>query len=296
MRTRPSRRTIVASLGGLVLLALSGPLASPAAASAVTSTTSPSGGSDEGVIGGTVTRTGAHPFVVALASRQRFGAERSGQFCGGAVVAADVVITAAHCFGRDVLGGDWRELGDLRVVAGRTDLRTRDGQEVAIKNVWLDPSYDPRTNANDVAVIQLAHTLSGGAAIRMAQPGDTAASRAGSHAVVYGWGDTTGRGSYAARLRMAGVTVLPDERCARAYPGSAAGTYLSASMLCAGADRGGRDACQGDSGGPLVADDRLIGLVSWGTGCGQADHPGVYTRVSAVARAVGRFLRPGSGT
>lgn len=290
MRTRPSRRTTVALLGGLALLAMAVPLASPAAPAAVARSTRPSGGSDEGVVGGNLTKAAAHPFVVALASRERFGAERSGQFCGAAVVSPGVVITAAHCFGRDVLGGGWRELDDLRVVFGRTDLATTAGQEVPIKDVWVDPSYDPRTNSNDVAVIKLAHVLPGHPAIPIAQPDDTTPYREGGQATVYGWGDTTGRGSYASKLRSAQVTVLPDDRCARAYPGSAAGTYLAASMLCAGADEGGRDACQGDSGGPLVADGRLIGLVSWGTGCGEAGHPGVYTRISAVAEAVGRFL------
>ena len=41
----------------------------------------------------------------------------------------------------------------------------------------------------------------------------------------------------------------------------------------------GKDTCQGDSGGPLVCDDFLVGVTSFGKGCG--DYPGVYTRVSA---------------
>ncbi|MCZ4119333.1 serine protease [Streptomyces sp. H39-S7] len=238
------------------------------------------------VIGGDQVVAGQQPWAVALASRNRFGPARSGQFCGAAVVSASTVITAAHCFGRDVLGGDWRTVRDLRVIAGRVDLRSRDGREIRLRQVRINPGYDPVTNAGDVAVITLQSPLPTESAIEMAGPDDPKAYRAGSPARVYGWGDTTGAGAYSSVLRSAEVALLSDTVCERAYPGTADGTYLRRTMLCAGEPQGGRDACQGDSGGPLVVRGKLVGLVSWGTGCAEAGHPGVYTRISSFSALI----------
>ena len=274
----PVRTVIAAIVALLPALAVPVALPTPAAANGV-------------VIGGTLTTTDQQPWVVALASRSRFGAGRSGQFCGGVAVGPRTVITAAHCFGSEALGvDDWKKLPDLRVIEGRTDLTGTSGEELGLSQVWVNPAFDQATNANDVAVVTLDQDLPSGSAIPMAQSSDTADYREGTQAQVYGWGDTSGRGDYATALRTASVTVFADTVCEKAYPGGSIGTYEPASMVCAGAQGGGRDACQGDSGGPLVVAGRLVGLVSWGNGCAQAAYPGVYTRVSAVAALVTQHM------
>ncbi|MFD3374395.1 MULTISPECIES: S1 family serine peptidase [unclassified Streptomyces] len=238
------------------------------------------------IIGGYPVEISESPWTVAVSSRDRFGGTRAGQFCGGVVIGRSTVLTAAHCLSKEVLGAPPRQVRDLKVIAGRGDLLSVEGREIAVSDTWINPRYDSYTNAGDFAVLTLAEPLAESAVIPMAGSGD-AAYKPGPGAVVYGWGDTTGSGDYATALRAARVRVLPDALCEEAYPGSADGTYVAASMLCAGEEEGGRDACQGDSGGPLVAQGRLIGLVSWGSGCGRAGSPGVYTRVSEVVRTLG---------
>ncbi|MGW7415014.1 S1 family peptidase [Streptomyces sp. NPDC054863] len=271
------RRPITRSLTGALALTAAvvvAPLAVPGPAAA-----------DGVVIGGQTVRAADSPWAVAVSSRDRFGGTRAGQFCGGVVVAPTKVVTAAHCVGRDVLGVPLNEVRDLKIIAGRGELRGPGGREIAVRRTWVNPSYDPQSNSGDVAVMTLAVALPERYVIRVAAEGSRL-ERPGTAATVYGWGDTTGGGTYANALKSVRVRVLPDAACAKAYPGSPDGTYLPATMLCAGDPEGGHDACQGDSGGPLVARGRLIGLVSWGSGCGQAESPGVYTRISALARTL----------
>ncbi|GHC53114.1 S1 family peptidase [Streptomyces cinnamoneus] len=240
---------------------------------------------DRGVVGGQIVKVADAPWMVALASRERFGGVRSGHFCGGALVGRTTVVTAAHCLSQEVLGVDVLDAKDLRVIVGRDDLRGTAGAEVPLRSIWVNPDFDTETNAGDVAVLTLAQPAPTGRSIGMAQAGD-AAYEPGTAAGVYGWGDVNGTGAYSVRLRGARVLVLDDTLCRHAYPGGPEGTYDPATMLCGGLPLGGRDACQGDSGGPLVARGRLVGLVSWGSGCAQAGRPGVYTRISSVAALV----------
>ena len=81
-------------------------------------------------------------------------------------------------------------------------------------------------------------------------------------------------------LQEVDLDIISDERCENTPN---AGVFVRDEMFCAGHLTGGKDACQGDSGGPLVCvlDEQpiLVGVTSWGLGCGQPNSPGVWTKV-----------------
>ncbi|CAM5393611.1 hypothetical protein SALBM135S_08101 [Streptomyces alboniger] len=145
------RGHIVRAWTGAVALAAGAavlPLAAPGSAAA-----------DSVVIGGSPVQVSDHPWVVAIASRDRFGGTRSGQFCGGAVVNRTTVLTAAHCVSADVLGAPLSEVKDLKVIAGRNDLRTSEGNEVTVSSVRTNPEYNSSTNSGDAAALTLKDPL-----------------------------------------------------------------------------------------------------------------------------------------
>ncbi|CAM5486118.1 hypothetical protein SGLAM104S_01014 [Streptomyces glaucescens] len=107
----------------------------------------------EGIVGGFPVDVSQAPWTVALSSRDRFGGTRSGQFCGGVVVGPTTVLTAAHCLEEDVLGSPPHQVPDLKVIAGRTDLRSDQGQEVAVRESRVNPGYDDVSNSGDFAVL-----------------------------------------------------------------------------------------------------------------------------------------------
>ncbi|MFC8096202.1 S1 family serine peptidase [Streptomyces sp. NPDC057301] len=269
-----------------IIRALARPLVLAAVAAAIPLASAAPAAADSVVVGGFPVDVSDSPWTVALSSRDRFGGTRAGQFCVGVAVGRTTVLTAAHCLSEEVMGASPHQVRDFTVITGRTDLVSGRGQEIRVRDSWVNPAYDDVSNAGDFAVLSLAQPLPASSVIRMARAGDPAYVP-GTPALVYGWGDVTGAGDYPRSLRAARVHVLPDTLCKQAYPGGGDGRYQAASMVCAGEREGGRDACQGDSGGPLVAQGKLIGLVSWGTGCGRAGSPGVYTRVSEVVRGLG---------
>ncbi|GAB2820985.1 S1 family peptidase [Lentzea nigeriaca] len=213
------------------------------------------------IVGGTRASTSTYPWVVYLATTA------GSQFCGGTLVKANKVVTAAHC----VKG---RSAASTRVVHGRDDKQSTAGTVASVTKIWVHPSYTTATAGYDVAVLTLDRSINS-TTLPLATPADTALYAAGNSALILGWGTTSSGGSASRYLLKANVPLTSDATCKSAYS-----QYSNTSMVCAGFPQGGTDTCQGDSGGPLVFGGKLIGDTSWGQGCAAPKYPGVYGRIA----------------
>lgn len=83
------------------------------------------------------------------------------------------------------------------------------------------------------------------------------------------------------------LTVRDRSACA-AY-----GSVFIKGMLCVSHSRDDdSDSCEGDSGGPLICDEKVYGIVSFGSGCGEPQYPGVYTSVYTFLKWINKNWCP----
>jgi secreted trypsin-like serine protease len=234
------------------------------------------------IIGGSVARKGAWPFVVGLVSAST-PSNYAAQFCGGSLIASTWVLTAAHC-----LKGV--RPGEIAVLVGTNDL-DRGGRRIAVAEISVHPRYSQRSGDYDVALVRLDRAA-GIAPVRLVGPGnEQTVAAAGDKATVIGWGDIDKAPKvtrYPALLHQVSLPIVGRDTCNRAYRGD-----ITERMICAGLADGGKDACQGDSGGPLVVESGggvvlQAGVVSFGVGCALPKFYGVYSRVAVLKTWIDR--------
>ncbi|KAM4628344.1 transmembrane protease serine 13a [Polymixia lowei] len=226
------------------------------------------------IIGGSVAKPGQLPWQLSLHFR-------GFHTCGGVLIAPDFVLTAAHCFPRSTPSA--LDTGNWRVYGGVLS-QDRLTEPSLVEKILLNENYNNKTNDQDIALLKLTAPVAFSNTVQPAcLPAFDQRFLHGTSCVTSGFG-TTEEGAVRGSKDLMEVTVkIIDVRVcnsSRVYGGT-----VSKNMLCAGDLNGGRDSCQGDSGGPLVckASDRwyLVGITSWGAGCGRSNRPGVYTKVTS---------------
>ncbi|CAG9865503.1 unnamed protein product [Phyllotreta striolata] len=219
------------------------------------------------IVGGHPTGVNRYPWMARLVYDGHY-------HCGASLLTEDFVLTAAHCLRK-------LKKSKIRVILGDHDASTTTeipAMMRAVSSIIRHKSFDADTFNHDIALLKLRKPVEFTKQIRpvcLPKTGDPS----GRTGTVVGWGRTSEGGMLPTVVQEVEVPILTQAQCkGMKYRASRITNY----MLCAG--KGTQDSCQGDSGGPLLVHSgdkyEIVGIVSWGVGCGRPGYPGVYTRVS----------------
>ncbi|KYB28923.1 hypothetical protein TcasGA2_TC031030 [Tribolium castaneum] len=226
---------------------------------------------------------GEYPWQVAILKKDP---KESVYVCGGTLIDNLHIITAAHCV-KTYTGFDLRvRLGEWDV---NHDVEFYPYIEREITSVNVHPEFYAGTLYNDLAILRMDKPVDFAKQPHISpaclpSPHD---DYTGSRCWTTGWGkDAFGDfGKYQNILKEVDVPIVNHGLCERQLKQTRLGYdfKLHPGFVCAGGEEG-KDACKGDGGGPMVCERggtwQVVGVVSWGIGCGQVGIPGVYVKVA----------------
>ncbi|XP_052446194.1 mast cell protease 3-like [Carassius gibelio] len=221
-----------------------------------------------GIVNGTEAKPHSRPYMVSIQRNQK-------HICGGFLVSAQFVMTAAHCF----------KYGDkLTVVVGAHDY-TKGSGRMGVKFYHIHPGY--KDLLNDIMLLQLYGEVEKSKKVKLISiPKKDKDIKAKVKCSVAGWGKKNNNSDVSsAKLMEVDVTIIDNKVCQEKWGKD----YSTSRMVCAGG-RGGF--CKGDSGGPLVCNNVAVGVVSFyeKNNCDSPNLPNVYTKISKYLKWINAVL------
>ena len=236
------------------------------------------------VIGGTSTPNPG--YFVTL--HDKFDSSGRLASCGGSLIEDSVVLTAAHCVNSITHAVKFSDGSDYQMIEifAKTiheDFDRTIVPEIDVALLFLDPSSIAKAKLNAPELMAKIKPVS-------LNTNNWWTLGESAKVTVYGEGSMTSIGKMTPEgIRAVQLEVASRSKCNKSLGQFATGLTIADNQICTMTPTGGADACKGDSGGPLVIyseTDRpfLVGITSFGVGCGQPNQAGVFTRVASHVR------------
>uniref|UniRef100_A0A1B0BR19 Lectizyme n=1 Tax=Glossina palpalis gambiensis TaxID=67801 RepID=A0A1B0BR19_9MUSC len=220
------------------------------------------------IVLGSNANPGQFPFMVSL----RYA---DGHICGGSIISANYIVTAAHCVTTQIDGENFDTTpGILSVYAGSIHIE-RDGVVVGVSEYRTYPGY--RGLMGDLAVVKLSQPLNFTEHIRPINLAESDPPNY-SNVEILGWGRLYQDGPKPDILQHTSLSSLPHSQC-KVY-----NSFADESLLCLLPQRRNPSGvCNSDSGGPAVYNGQLVGIANFVKGRCGSPNPDVFANVAYYA-------------
>lgn len=129
----------------------------------------------------------------------------------------------------------------LTIRAGSSTVRDG-GQQITVKKVYQNPLFTVGTMDYDISILELFDSIDFGlTALPIALAPSNYQISLGTNVTVTGWGMLAEEGETPTQLQVVEIPYISNEKCQKAYEKE---MIISARMLCAQAELGGKDSCQ----------------------------------------------------
>ena len=203
-------------------------------------------------------------------------------YAGGSYIGKNIVITAAHVvYGKN-------NVNNIKVRFNKKNLYDK-GLIFNVKKILIHPKYNHETLNNDIALLFLDKNPINFNINKAFLPNNKLSNKIynlNKPGIILGYGVTDfNTNNQPNQLKYSLIKILNKNKV------KIPEEWLTSNMITAGDyndpndPNDNEDSCQGDSGGPLFGNygynrtSVLMGITSWGVGCGLDNYPGVYTKV-----------------
>uniref|UniRef100_A0A8C1JNL0 trypsin n=1 Tax=Cyprinus carpio TaxID=7962 RepID=A0A8C1JNL0_CYPCA len=210
-----------------------------------------------GIVNGTEAEPHSRPYMVSIQKNKK-------HICGGFLVSAQFVMTAAHY--------------KLTVVVGAHDY-TKGSGHMGVKFYHIHPGYKP-TLLNDIMLLQLYGEVKKSKNVKwISLPNKDKDIKAKVKCSVAGWGKKNNTDKASNKLMEVDVTIIDKKECQKKRFNFIHTLHF-------------HDFSQGDSGGPLVCNNDAVGVVSFNEkdNCDSPSRPNVYTKISKFLKWINAIL------